>query len=100
MRTLPAVLCTFCLAAALAFAAMAFAAGPMDATGNPLLDRCQRCHSLKKVCARVGSANPRWENTVRLMIRYGMAPMTDAEVTALAAHLDSLPKGAPDVCGK
>ncbi|MGE4297865.1 MAG: hypothetical protein AB7E47_07540 [Desulfovibrionaceae bacterium] len=100
MRTMPAAICAFCLATIVAVAALALAAPPLDANGKPLIDRCRRCHSLRNLCARVGTPNPRWEKTIRLMIAYGMPALTDAEVSALATHLDGLPKGAPDVCGK
>jgi hypothetical protein len=81
--------------------ATAVNAGPMPDCAELLLNRCQSCHYLDRVCRQVGEKSKRrWKATLKRMVqRRGVALSTEEQEFLLGCLLAP----APDIkkeCGK
>ena len=56
--------------------------------GSIVTSSCNRCHSLKRICAKVGTDQKNWQSTLKRMQNKGSG-LSDQENTALVGFLSS-----------
>ncbi len=71
------------------------------AAGEELLNSCQTCHKLDKVCKKLGKDQLEWHKTVKRMNNYMSVKggaLTEAEVAELAEFLAERKPGDKEIC--
>lgn len=74
---------------------MAMVAAPSET--SLVQTSCSRCHSLKRVCKKLGKSQNAWEKTLTRMQSKG-AGITDTQITPVAAFLSKSDTATSGFC--